>query len=143
GTGMGADGNGSRLLVLIVEDHLDTLRTTAQLVCAWGHAVTTAADGAEALRVVEERPPDVILLDLGLPGLDGWEVARRLRERAGPKRALVVAVSGFGKEEDKSRSAQCGIALHLTKPVDPDSLARLLARMRQILAHPLPATDDA
>jgi two-component system CheB/CheR fusion protein len=120
--------------VLLVEDNPDSSWSLALLLGLDGHHVEAAADGPAALRAAGQAPPDVVLLDIGLPGMDGYEVARRLGEQATVKRPLLVAVTGFGTEEDRRRSREAGIDLHLTKPVDPGQLLRLLGRFRRIIA---------
>ena len=122
----------SKLRVLVVEDHADTAESVAVLLRLHGHEVDVAPDGPTALRIAAQNPPDVALLDIGLPGMDGFEVARRLQERPG-KKPLLVAVTGYGQEEDRRRSEQAGIDLHLLKPVDPEELKQLLARFKTII----------
>ncbi len=124
----------SPLSILVVEDQEDTAQSTAQLLALHGHRVEIAKSGPEALRVSAASTPDVILLDIGLPGMDGWEVARRLRCQATAKQPLVVAVTGYGAEDDLYRSADAGIDLHLVKPTDPPALTRFLAWVREVLA---------
>ena len=117
------------LAVLIVEDEPDTALSLADLVEVWGHRPLTAADGAAglaALALPEAPPPDVALLDLGLPGMDGCDLARQLRERLGPG-LLLVALTGHGQDEDRRRTQEAGFDHHLVKPVDPATLRRLLA----------------
>jgi CheY-like chemotaxis protein len=95
-----------------------------------------APDGPAALRATEASPPDVVLLDIGLPGMDGYEVAERVHEDlapAMPKAPLVIAVTGREGEDDRRRSAAAGIDLHLTKPVDADLLLRVLRRFQGII----------
>src|SRR4051812_818236 len=121
------------LSVLVVEDLDDTAKSLAELLTLAGHAVRVALSGPEALRAAADATPDVVLLDIGLPGMDGWEVAQRLRGRASGKQPLVVAVTGYGTADDRWRSADAGIDLHLVKPVDPVALTRLLARVRDLL----------
>ena len=118
--------------VLVVEDHADSAETLAVLLRLHGHEVDVAPDGPTALRIAAQNPPDVALLDIGLPRMDGFEVARRLQERPG-KKPLLVAVTGYGQEEDHRRSEQAGIDLHLLKPVDPEQLEKLLARFKTII----------
>jgi two-component system, OmpR family, response regulator len=130
-----------RLSVLVVEDNPDTLTTTARLVQLSGYAVAAATTGEEALRAVAEHDPDVVLLDLGLPGMDGYDLAKRLRLRAASKRPLLVAVTGYGKDEDKARAAAAGIDLHLTKPADPRMLLGVLHRMQRLLYDLSPNGD--
>ncbi len=116
------------LRVLLVDDNCDSTRSLAQWLRLWGHAVETAADGASALWVAGIFQPEVVLLDVGLPGMDGREVARRLRRVVGSEQALLVALTGFGEEEDHRLSREAGLDFHLVKPVDMDALQDLLAR---------------
>ncbi len=89
--------------------------------------VTSASDGHEALRIAESARPDVVILDIGLPGLDGYEVARRIRQQPWGAGMLLLAVSGWGQPEDKRRSAEAGVSHHLVKPVNPFDIEQLLA----------------
>jgi PAS domain S-box-containing protein len=114
--------------VIVVEDNRDAADTLAAAVRCWGHHVQIAYDGVSALRVAREFKPDAALLDLGLPGLNGYEVARRLRELPAGGQTLLIAVSGYAQEEDHQRSVDAGIAHHFAKPVDLDVLRELLAR---------------
>jgi len=118
------------LRVLIVDDCHDTVDSLASLLVHWGHQPLTAFSGEEALIRVQEGKPHVILLDIGLPKMDGWEVARRLHFSQGAGWPLVIAVSGYGREEDKDISWRAGCHLHLTKPVDPEILRHLLCQLR-------------
>jgi DNA-binding response OmpR family regulator len=113
--------------VLVVDDSEDTAQSFAELLTLCGHAVRTAGTGPEALRAAAAEAPDVVLLDIGLPGMSGWEVARRLRAQAVDKQPLLVAVTGFGSVADHHRSADAGIDLHLTKPTAPDALIAFLS----------------
>ena len=113
--------------ILIVEDHRDTAEGLAMLLRMQGHDVVTVADGPSALEACGERPPDVVLLDIGLPGMDGYEAGRRLRELLGPA-VLIVALTGFGQDEDRRRSAEAGIDVHLLKPVRGEMLYEALSR---------------
>ncbi|HSD72166.1 MAG TPA: ATP-binding protein, partial [Thermoanaerobaculia bacterium] len=116
--------------VLVVEDHVDTAEGLVMLLQMQGHEAVTAHDGPAALLRSEEFQPDAVLLDIGLPEMDGYEVARRIRERLG-KDVLIVALTGFGQEEDRRRSFQAGIDHHLLKPVRSDVLAELLQSPRK------------
>jgi DNA-binding response OmpR family regulator len=116
------------LRVLVVEDDMDTSASVATLLRMDGHEVQVARDGRTAVRMSQESSPDVALLDIRLPGMDGYEVARRLQERATKKKPLLIAITGCGREQDRRRSAEAGIDLHLVKPVDPEALQRLLRR---------------
>lgn len=107
--------------VLVVDDNADAADTLSQLLEIMGHSPTTANDGASALASFEEAQPEVVLLDIGLPDMDGYEVARAIRSRAGDTVRL-VALTGWGQSEDKRRAAEAGFDAHWTKPVDPAKL---------------------
>jgi signal transduction histidine kinase/CheY-like chemotaxis protein len=114
--------------VLLVEDNEDIRTTLAELLRRRGHDVVEAENGEGAIEIARGRGPDVALVDIGLPGLDGFEVARRLREVAPAIR--LVAMTGYGSPDDRRRGAEAGFAAHLVKPVDFDGLAHLLASLR-------------
>ena len=103
---------------------MDSAETMAEILKLWGHDVQTAHDGQGALEAARAQRPDAILLDLGLPLMDGYETARRLRREGLAK--LLVAVTGFGAAEDRRRAAEAGFDTHLTKPVSPEALRRAL-----------------
>ena len=124
-----------RLSVLVIDDCPDTAWSTAELLRLAGHDAVAAGSGAGGLELADGCPPDVALIDLAMPGMDGCEVARRLRERAGRKRPLLFAVTGCGTDADRRRSAAAGFDLHLTKPVSPDDLLRLLDRFARVLGR--------
>jgi CheY-like chemotaxis protein len=128
------------LAVLVVDDDPDTATSLAELLSLHGHAVRAALDGEEALRMVGEFPPDVVLLDIRMPNLDGCGVARRIRERCelARKRPLLIAITGGGSQSDRERTAAAGFDLHLVKPVEPAVLVGLLERFRRLLAPPRP-----
>jgi two-component system CheB/CheR fusion protein len=113
------------LSVLIADPHEDGAESLASLLRLKGYDVAIARTGPEALAAAAESPPDVLIVEPRLPGLDGWEVAPRLRARV--PRTLCIAVSTLGRPEDRRRSAAAGIALHLVKPVDPAWLLAILA----------------
>jgi PAS domain S-box-containing protein len=114
-----------RLRVLIAEDHRDTADSLRMLLERHGHEVAVARDGVEAVRSFDEAEPDVALVDIGLPGLDGYEVARRIRAGAHGGRAVLIAVSGYGREDDKRAARAAGFDHHMTKPVELARLVRL------------------
>jgi PAS domain S-box-containing protein len=113
--------------VLLVEDNEDAAAALAELLRIWGHRVAVVHDGPSALLAARAEQPDVVLLDIGLPGMDGYEVARAFRELPGLEEMTLVALTGYGQESDRLRSSLAGIDHHLVKPVDPDQLRRLIA----------------
>ena len=130
----GRDGTPHVMRILVVEDNADCAESMALVLRLAGHQATVAPDGPTALQAAAEWQPDVILLDIRMPGMDGWEVARWLKERQGGKPPLIVAVTGFGSEEDRRRSREAGIDLHLLKPVEPDQLREFLSKFHRIIA---------
>jgi two-component system CheB/CheR fusion protein len=112
--------------VLVVEDNPDGADTLAKLLRVNGHEVRTAVDGPSALKTVGAFQPDVILLDIGLPGMSGYDVATQLRQLPGMASALLIALTGYGQQRDRDRSREAGFDQHLTKPVDHQALLRLL-----------------
>jgi CheY-like chemotaxis protein len=114
-----------RRRILIVDDNVDAATTLDLLLRSLGHETSVAHNGMEALRLATEFRPQVVLLDIGMPGLDGYEVARRLRtmKKQGMR---IVAITGWGQEADRQRSREAGFDLHLVKPVEPDELVRAL-----------------
>jgi CheY-like chemotaxis protein len=109
--------------VLVVDDNVDGAESLAVLLRLGGHEVRVCHDGPASLMIVDEFRPEMVFLDIGLPGLDGYEVAWRLRAR--PERIALIALTGYGQEEDVRRSRQAGFDRHLVKPADPASLAAL------------------
>jgi len=114
-------------LVLVVDDEPDQARSLAVLLEDAGHRVRTAGFGEEALAIASEQRPDFILLDIGLPGMDGYELASRLRRLERTRDSVIVAITGYGQDEDRRRSREAGFDHHLVKPVDLDVLAALLS----------------
>ncbi|HSK75105.1 MAG TPA: ATP-binding protein [Thermoanaerobaculia bacterium] len=115
------------LKVLVVEDNIDAAESLASLLRIWNHDVTVVHDGRSALDAARADPPEVVLLDIGLPGLDGYQVARKLREDLKLDNALLVAMTGYGQPEDRRRSHEAGIHHHFVKPVEPMVLRNLLS----------------
>jgi PAS domain S-box-containing protein len=120
-------------LILVVDDNADSAESLATLLRLGGHEVRVAYGGREALEIAQADKPRIVLLDLGMPGMDGYEVARRLRQQPGMGGVFLVAVTGWGQEEDRRRSRKAGFDQHLVKPVDP-------AALQQVLAHSQAAT---
>ena len=116
-----------RVRALIVDDNIDSADTLTEMLRASGHDVDTAYDGAAALDAVEAHQPDVVLLDIGLPKVNGYDVGRKIRQSDPQRRIVLVAVTGWGQDEDRRRSQQAGFDHHLVKPVDPASLDRIFA----------------
>ncbi len=114
--------------VLVVDDNRDSAESLADLLRLWGHEAHVAHDGPGALERMAECDPEVVLLDIGLPGIDGYQVARRLRERQRREGLTLIALTGLGQQEDRRRAREAGFDVHLTKPVDPDALRDWLAR---------------
>ena len=117
-----------KLRVMVVEDEPDTASTISQLLQLWGHLVQVATEPAAALRLAEQSAPDVFILDVGLPGMDGCQLAAKIRQRWPGKPPYLIAVTGYGMEEDRRRSRESGIDLHLVKPVDPELLRCILGQ---------------
>lgn len=113
--------------IVVADDNRDSLTAVAAMLRMKGHEVDTAVDGAEALQKVRAVLPDVALLDIGMPGLDGYEVARQIRRETWGTNLLLVAMTGWGQKRDKQRAREAGFDLHLTKPVDMQRLDRVLA----------------
>ena len=113
--------------VLIVDDNEDYTETAALLFGAWDHEIKVAHTGPEALQVASDFEPEVILLDIGLAEIDGYEVARQLRRDPRFKDTLMIAVSGYGRNSDRQLSREAGFDEHLVKPVDLEKLNRVLS----------------
>jgi CheY-like chemotaxis protein len=112
--------------IFIVDDNIDAAEVLADLLSLLGHQVEIAHSGPEALARAASIQAHVILLDIGMPGMDGYEVARRLRQRTDLEKTRLVALSGYGGEDDRRRSREAGFDLHLVKPVDIDALAHVI-----------------
>jgi CheY-like chemotaxis protein len=104
--------------VLVVDDNVDAAESLSLLLQADGHQTELAHDGLAAVAAIERFAPDIVLLDIGLPGMNGYEAAMRVRSQGGARPTL-VALTGWGQQQDRARAAQAGFDLHLTKPVDP------------------------
>ena len=125
-TSEGVSGPSRRCLV--IEDHEDAAESLALLLKLGGHEVEFALDAARGLEAARRFRPDVVLCDIGLPGaMDGYDVARALRADPELSSAFLIALTGYGQEEDRCRALEAGFDAHLTKPADLDALRRLLA----------------
>jgi CheY-like chemotaxis protein len=113
--------------ILVVDDNVDAAESFASLLRLMDNDVRTAADGPAALRIAAEYRPDLVLLDIALPGMNGYDVARALRRELGDGRTLIVAVTGYGGQQDKRRSAEAGFDAHLVKPTDIGTLEEFVA----------------
>jgi len=118
-----------RARILMVEDNPDAAESLRLLLEVLGHEVAVAHDGDAGLDVARARPPEVMLVDIGLPGADGFEIARRVRCDPALRHVTLVAVTGYGRDEDKRRSREAGFDHHLVKPIDAETLARVVARL--------------
>jgi CheY-like chemotaxis protein len=114
--------------VLVVDDNVDAAETLALLLDLDGHHPQVVHTGTHALAAAQDQPPDLVFLDIGLPDLNGYEVAGRLRQMPALRGTLLVALTGWGAERDRERAREAGIDVHLTKPVTPEDLAAVLAR---------------
>jgi CheY-like chemotaxis protein len=113
--------------ILVVDDNRDSAESLAMLLKLSGHEVDIVHDGLKAVEGAATLEPDVILLDIGLPGLNGYEAARRIREQQSDRPMTLVALTGWSQEEDRRLSAEAGFDAHMVKPVDFDVLAKFLA----------------
>ena len=111
--------------VLLIEDNADARAALGALLELEGYVVESAADGAAGVEIVRTKRPTVALIDIGLPGIDGYEVARRIRD-LGPPQPHLVALTGYSRPEDRERASQAGFDAHLVKPIDPTALAALV-----------------
>lgn len=113
--------------ILIIDDNADAAMTTQMLLQLRGHTVQTAVDGPSGLNAAMIFKPEVIFLDIGLPGMDGYEVARRLRQLPETKSVLLIALSGYGQAEDLRKAKEAGFDRHLLKPADTNQLQSLIS----------------
>jgi CheY-like chemotaxis protein len=114
----------------VVDDSPDAAGSLAMMLQVMGNEVRTAHDGAEAVEAAAAFGPDLILLDIGMPRLNGYDACRRIRELPGGREVVIVALTGWGQDEDKRRSQEAGFDGHLVKPAEPAALERLLAGLK-------------
>jgi two-component system, OmpR family, response regulator len=122
------DGTAPARRVLLVDDSVDAAEALSMLLETLGHEVRTLHDGTSALAIVDEFRPEVVILDIGLPGMDGFALARELRKLPSTRDALLLALTGFGGDEDRLRARAAGFDHHLVKPVSFADLEDLIAR---------------
>ena len=115
-----------RFRILVVDDNHDSALSMAMMLQIMGHDTRTAHDGESAVSTAETFLPEVVLLDIGLPKLNGYEVAQRIREKTWGQSMYLIAVTGWGQDEDRQRSSEVGLNLHMVKPVEPAALEKLL-----------------
>lgn len=113
--------------VLVVDDDVDAAETLGELLRYGGHEVLLANDPIAALKAIEENSPDVAVVDIGLPVMDGYQLAERIRQSVPGSHCRLIALSGYGREHDYARSKQAGFVEHLVKPVDIAALLRVVA----------------
>jgi CheY-like chemotaxis protein len=119
-----------RFKILVVDDNRDSALSLAMMLSIMGHETRTAHDGESAVSTAESFRPEVVLLDIGLPKLNGYEVAQRIRENGWGRSMFLIAVTGWGQDEDRQRSTEVGLNVHMVKPVEPATLEKLLAELR-------------
>jgi len=119
-----------RFRILVVDDNHDSALSMAMMLQIMGHDTRTAHDGESAVSTAETFLPEVVLLDIGLPKLNGYEVAQRIREKTWGESMYLIAVTGWGQDEDRQRSSEVGLNLHMVKPVEPAALEKLLATLQ-------------
>ncbi len=122
----GPGGRGHHHRVLVADDNVDAATSLALLLEVLGHDVRTAFNGVDAVRSAAEFHPALVLLDIGMPRLNGYEAARRIRAQPWAAHAMIVAVTGQGRDEDRRRAAAAGFDRHFTKPISPDEIGQLL-----------------
>ncbi len=135
-------GSVPALRILVVDDSRDSADSMASLLRHYGHVSLVAPDGRRALQLGAQFRPDAILLDIGLPEVNGYEVARQIREEPWGRSIALFALTGWGRDEDCARSREAGFHAHLVKPVDPGQLLRRLAEVGASLPAPLPARSS-
>jgi CheY-like chemotaxis protein len=122
-----AEAPAARLRILVVDDNIDSAHTMAAYLSVHGHEVQVAHDGLEALALLEAFEPEVGILDLGMPRMDGYALAKHIREHSNHDEPLLIAVTGWGQDSDRRRSKAAGFDHHVVKPADPQHLLKLLA----------------
>ena len=114
----------------MVDDNVDAAETLAALLRLWGHEVQSAHSGSQAIAAARAMRPEITLLDIEMPDMNGYEVARRLRNENGLTSTVIVALTGYGQERDRRRSAEAGFLAHMVKPINPDTFRTFLAELK-------------
>jgi CheY-like chemotaxis protein len=122
----------SRRRLLVVDDNVDAAQTLGAILEISGHEVRVAYSGSEGLRIASEWKPEVGVLDIGIPDMDGYELCRAIRQQSVDRQPMLIACTGWGQQEDVQRAHQAGFDHHLVKPVDPDAVLRLLEQAPSI-----------
>jgi len=120
-----------RFRILVVDDNHDSALSLAMVLTMMGHETRTAHDGQDALAAAEEFHPEVVLLDIGLPKMNGYEVAQHIRQQAWGTDMFLIAVTGWGQAEDRARSTEVGLNMHMVKPVEPSAIQAVLADLNR------------
>jgi CheY-like chemotaxis protein len=128
-TSVAEKSRGPRRRILLVDDNVDVTESLAMILGIMGHEVRTAHDGAAGVAAAAAFRPEMILMDLGMPLMDGYEAARRIRAETWGDKAFLVALTGWGADNDRRRTQDAGFDRHLVKPVDPDVLTSMIAEM--------------
>jgi CheY-like chemotaxis protein len=128
-------GAGHRFRIVVADDNHDAADSLARVLTLMGHEVHVAYDGVEAVALVQAQDPDVVMLDIGMPRMTGHEASRRIRDLPGHADRVIIAVTGWGQDEDRLRSQEAGFDLHLTKPLDPAALEAVIAGLPPPGAH--------
>jgi CheY-like chemotaxis protein len=134
------DTNPTALFVLVIDDNQDTADSLVDLLTLSGFTARSAYCGEDALKTAAHDLPDVVILDLWMPGMNGWELARQLLNRAKPP--ILIAITGCGSDEDRNRSKFAGIHIHLVKPVEPALLIEMLKGLARVLASTVELDPD-
>jgi len=117
------------LRILIVDDNRDSVTTLSMLLRRLGHQTFTAFDGEEAIAAARKFKPEVVLLDIGLPKLNGYEVCRWIRAQSENEKVVIIAQTGWGQEETRKKTSDAGFDYHMVKPLDPNTLRKILAKL--------------
>jgi CheY-like chemotaxis protein len=123
-------GTGARHRILVADDNRDSAESLAMMLRVMGHEVRAAHNGLEAVELAASYRPEVVLLDIGMPKLNGYDAARQIRQQPWGKNMMLIALTGWGQEEDRRRSQEAGFDQHLVKPVEPVSLEKLLGSIQ-------------